>query len=80
MLTARSLATAKALVLQGVNGDGSMPHQPVILAKSSDPLRNFRYFAFDDAIFNTRLCHGSIVRTNSDSVLGKPTSSAIKPV
>src|ERR1022692_2495807 len=54
MITAGSLAQAKMLVDQGVASDGTFPAQTVILAKSSDPLRNVRYHAFDNAIFNTR--------------------------
>ena len=51
---------------------GRFPRQPVVLAKSSDPLRNMRYSAFDDAIFNTRL-RGDyfMVRTNSDTPWGQ---------
>ena len=55
MLTAGSLAQAKALVDQGVNGDASFPNATVMLAKSSDPLRNIRYRLFDSAIFNIEL-------------------------
>ncbi len=65
MITGDSLAHAKQLVDQGVASDGVFPNQPVILAKSSDPARNIRYTAFDNAIFNTRLRHNStILRTN----------------
>jgi uncharacterized protein (TIGR03790 family) len=68
MITAGSLAQAKMLVDQGVASDGTFPAQTVILAKSSDPLRNVRYHAFDNAIFNTRLRGNySMVRTNEDS-------------
>jgi uncharacterized protein (TIGR03790 family) len=71
MMTGRTLESARLLVLQGLRGDYYRPNLPVILAKSSDPLRNFRYQAFDDAIFNTLLCHGSIARTNADSLGGQ---------
>ena len=72
MLTADSLAQAKLLVDQGVASDGTFPTQPVILAKSSDPLRNIRYHAFDNAIFNTRLRGNySLLRTNEDSPSGQ---------
>jgi uncharacterized protein (TIGR03790 family) len=68
MITAGSLAQAKMLVDQGVASDGTFPAHTVILAKSSDPLRNVRYHAFDNAIFNTRLRGNySMVRTNEDS-------------
>jgi uncharacterized protein (TIGR03790 family) len=71
MLTADSLALAERLVDQGVAADGTLPVQPVILAKSSDPLRNIRFHAFDNAIFNTRLCGDcSVQRTNLDSPWG----------
>jgi uncharacterized protein (TIGR03790 family) len=72
MLTAGSLAQAKALVDQGVASDGTFPRQPMVLAKTSDPSRNIRYHLFDNAIFNTRLLgKGLLVRTNSDSPLGQ---------
>ncbi len=72
MITSDSLANAKRLVDQGVASDATFPPQPVVLAKSSDPLRNIRYYAFDNAVFNTRL-RGNylIVRTNSDSAPGQ---------
>jgi uncharacterized protein (TIGR03790 family) len=72
MLTAGSLAQAKLLVDQGVASDSTFPAQPVILAKSSDTVRNVRYHAFDNAIFNTRLRGNySMLRTNSDSTSGQ---------
>jgi len=68
MLTAGSLLKAKLLVDQGAASDATFPRQPVILAKSSDPLRNQRFLAFDNAIFNCRLRRCStLIRTNSDS-------------
>src|SRR5258707_1857604 len=71
MLTAGSLAQAKQIVDQGVAGDGVFPTQPVILVKTSDPLRNLRYGAFDNAIFNARLRGNlSMSRTNTDSAWG----------
>ncbi len=72
MITADSLGQAKQVVDQGVASDGTWPRQPVILAKSSDPVRNVRYAAFDNAIFNTQVCgRSSVVRTNSDSPAGQ---------
>jgi uncharacterized protein (TIGR03790 family) len=72
MITGDSLAQAKQLVDQGVASDGTFPVQPVILAKSSDPVRNVRYSAFDNAIFNTQICgRSSVLRTNSDSPWGQ---------
>jgi uncharacterized protein (TIGR03790 family) len=69
MITGNSLAQAEQLVNQGVASDGTFPQQPVILAKSSDVLRNIRYVYFDNAIFNMNLLGiSSILRTNTDSV------------
>ena len=72
MITSDTLADAENLAGQGVASDGTFPSQPVVLAKSSDALRNVRYQEFDNAAFNTRirgLC--SVARTNSDSPLGR---------
>jgi uncharacterized protein (TIGR03790 family) len=69
MITGTSLAQAEQLVDQGVASDGTFPQQPVVLAKSSDNLRNVRYPYFDNAIFNANILGvSSILRTNSDSV------------
>ncbi len=69
MITAGSLTQAEQLVTQGVVSDGTRPQQPVILAKSSDPLRNIRYPFFDNAIFNINILGlSSILRINSDFV------------
>lgn len=71
MLTAGSLDQAKHLVDQGLASDGSFPPAPAWLAKSSDPIRNVRYRAFDNAVFNTRLAAAySLARTNMDSPWG----------
>jgi uncharacterized protein (TIGR03790 family) len=71
MLTANSLAQAKQLVDQGVASDGTQPAQPVVLAKSSDLLRNIRFTLFDNAIFNVKIRNNaSILRTNTDSLWG----------
>ena len=68
MITADTLAQAKAVVEQGVAGDGTFPTQTTYLAKTSDTLRNVRYVLFDDAIFDTAVRGGySLVRTNQDS-------------
>jgi uncharacterized protein (TIGR03790 family) len=68
MITANSLTQAKQVVDQGVTGDRTFPTQPAILAKSSDPVRNVRYHAFDNAIFNCRVRGDySVVRTNADT-------------
>jgi len=69
MLTAGSLAQAKALVDQGVSGDATFPNAAVLLAKSSDLLRNIRYRLFDNAVFNVQLSPTatySIARVNAD--------------
>src|ERR1017187_10391585 len=72
MITGSSLAQAEQLVDQGVASDGTFPGQQVILAKSSDPARNVRYHAFDNAIFNCRVREDySVIRTNSDSPYGE---------
>jgi len=71
MLTAGSLAQAKRLVDQGLAGDQTFPSSRAWLAKSSDPIRNVRYRAFDNAVFNTRLATAySLARTNMDSPWG----------
>ena len=68
MLTGNSLAQAEQLVNQGVSSDETYPQVPVILAKSSDPLRNIRYPYFDNTIFNANILGAStILRTNTDS-------------
>lgn len=69
MLTAGSLAQAKALVDQGVNGDATFPAQTALLAKSSDATRNIRYRLFDNAIINVLLVPGttySLTRVTAD--------------
>ena len=69
MITGNSLTQAEQLVDRGVASDGTFPQQPVVLAKSSDPLRNGRYVYFDNAIFNVNILGvSSILRTNSDLV------------
>ena len=69
MITGDSLAQAEQLVDQGVASDGTFPQPPVVLAKSSDPIRNIRYALFDNAIFNVNILGvSSILRTNSDLV------------
>ena len=71
LVTAGNLAQAKLIVDQGVRSDGAQPAQTVLLAKSSDYVRNIRFFAFDNTVFNTRLRGNySVVRTNLDSPLG----------
>jgi uncharacterized protein (TIGR03790 family) len=67
MLTGRSLSEAMHLVDQGVNSDGAFPDQPVVLAQTTDPLRNIRRLMFDNAIINANISGGiSVTRTNSD--------------
>ena len=55
MITASNLAQAKQILNNGVNGDGAFPTQKVFLAKTTDLDRNVRYFAFDNAVFDTQL-------------------------
>ena len=69
MITGNSLVQAEQLVNQGVESDGTLPRQPVVLAKSSDTARNVRYTFFDNAIFNVNVLGvSSIFRTNTDSI------------
>jgi uncharacterized protein (TIGR03790 family) len=71
IITSTSLDEAKAVVDNGVAGDGTFPTQSVILGHSSDPFRNIRYLNFDDTIFGARLRGNySILQTNLDSPLG----------
>ena len=71
MITADTLDQAKHIVDQGVASDGTFPRQSVLLAKSSDDVRNFRYSYFDNVIFNTQLTSNyTAVRTNMDSPVG----------
>ncbi|HZL43676.1 MAG TPA: TIGR03790 family protein [Verrucomicrobiae bacterium] len=71
MLTSDSLTSAKALVDQGIDGDGTCPSQPVILAQSSDTARNIRYHQFDRVILDMRVQGDClVVRTNSDDLSG----------
>jgi uncharacterized protein (TIGR03790 family) len=72
MLTAGSLAQAELLVDQGVASDSTFPAQPVILAKTSDAVRNVRYHEFDNAIFNAQILNNCVLlRTNADSPWGQ---------
>jgi uncharacterized protein (TIGR03790 family) len=72
MITGDSLAAAKQVVDQGVDSDETFPGNPVILARTSDSLRNVRYTEFDHAIFDSRIRgHCMVVRTNSDSPAGQ---------
>ncbi len=69
MITANSLAQAKALVDQGTDSDGTRTSQPAWLHKSDDVVRNRRHLAFDNAIFNARLCTGyHLARTNNGTL------------
>jgi uncharacterized protein (TIGR03790 family) len=69
MITGDSLAQAEQLVDQGVASDGTFPQPPVILAKSSDILRNIRYVFFNNTIFDVNVLGVStILQTNTDSV------------
>ena len=71
MLTAGSTSAAKQMIDQGTRAGGALPSDPVLLAKSSDPNRNFRSGLFDNAIFNSRIRGTlSIDRINSDDPSG----------
>jgi uncharacterized protein (TIGR03790 family) len=71
MLTAGTLEQAKRLVDQGVISDGQHPGDTAWLAKSSDPVRNLRYPAFDNAVFNARISSSyALNRTNLNSPFG----------
>jgi uncharacterized protein (TIGR03790 family) len=71
LITSDSIEAAKRLVDRGVASDGTFPMSSVILAKTSDPARNFRFNFFDNAVFNVRLAgRPMILRTNLDSFYG----------
>lgn len=72
MITASNLTRAMRLVDQGVTSDGTFPREPVLLVKTTDPLRNIRYHAFDNTVFNNRLRgYGLCIRTNLNSLWGQ---------
>lgn len=72
MITADSLAQAKALVDQGVNSDATFPSASVVLAKTDDPYRKIRYVNFDNTVFDTRLRGDySTVRRHSNTPQGE---------
>ena len=75
MITATNLAEARAIVDRGVAADGTFPTQAVFLTKSSDPARNVRYRAFDNAILENRVLGCvNLVRTNANS----PTAQGLQ--
>lgn len=79
MITDNSLAGAKRLVDRGGASDGTFPASPVVLAKTSDTLRNVRYVYFDNAIFNAGILGLSpVVRENSDCVCWSNTCSGFE--
>ncbi|NOS69181.1 MAG: TIGR03790 family protein [Verrucomicrobia bacterium] len=72
MITAESLASAKRIVNQGAASDNTLPLQPVLLGKTTDPARNIRHLMFDNTMFNARvLGKSSILRINSDDPSGQ---------
>lgn len=72
MITGPTLAAARRVVDQGVRSDGTFPDAPVVLAKTSDPLRRIRFVEFDDACFNTQLRGNyQVIRVDEDSPLGR---------
>ncbi len=71
MLTGDTFEAARELVDQGVTSDASWPIQTVLLAKTTDPLRNVRFFNSDNAVFDTRVNgRPPMLRTNSDQTFG----------
>jgi len=71
MITASNLWQAKRIVDQGVASDSTFPTNAAVFGKSSDRLRNIRYWLFDDAMFNIRLRNVSnALRTNADNPTG----------
>ncbi len=67
-ITASNLAQAKAIVDRGVAADESWPTQAVYLTKSTDPARNVRHWAYDDAIFEQRVLNRvTMLQTNANS-------------
>ncbi len=84
MLTGNTLGQAKQIVDQGVRSDATFPSQTVVLGKGSDWIRNLRFFAFDNTVFNTRLRGNySMLRTNVEepvdvtNLLGYENGAAI---
>src|SRR5439155_23372962 len=71
-ITAPSVIQAKQLIDRGVAADAFSPGHPVRLEKSSDGLRNIRYWTFDNAVFNCRLVNNfQVSRIDSDSPWGQ---------
>ena len=71
MLTGNTLQDAENVVDRGVQSDGSFPTANVLLEKTSDPSRNVRFGAFDNAVFDMRLNQRfRLIRTNSDVTFG----------
>jgi hypothetical protein len=71
MITADSLAKAKAIVDSGVASDGTFPTNRILLQKTTDYARNVRFTAFDDVDFNFRVSGSTaIVQTNSNETSG----------
>jgi uncharacterized protein (TIGR03790 family) len=67
MLTGDNVAQVKALVDRGVASDASRPLQPVLLAKTSDPLRNLRAEQFQSVAIDARILgRPAVLVTNSD--------------
>lgn len=82
MLTDSNLVGAETILSRSVAADSTFPNQTVILAKTDDYVRNFRYFEFDNAIFDARLQEEyPIIYTNTDftgftNILGLQTGLA----
>jgi uncharacterized protein (TIGR03790 family) len=67
MLTDTTIDRAETMLRRAVAGDGTFPDAAVVLEKTTDSARNVRYFAFDNAVFNSRLFgNGTVMRKDSN--------------
>ena len=67
MLTGDNVAQVKALIDRGVASDGSAPTHPVVLAKTTDPLRNLRAEQFQSVAIDAGILgRPAVLVTNSD--------------
>jgi uncharacterized protein (TIGR03790 family) len=55
MLTGDTVGAVKAMIDQGVSGDGRYPPQQVVLAKTTDPLRNLRASQYRSVEINAEI-------------------------
>lgn len=67
MLTGDNVAQVKALIDRGVASDGSAPTHPVVLAKTTDPLRNLRAEQFQSVAIDAGILgRPAVLVTNSN--------------